>query len=306
MEIIGKKTHPKEKKLYSCIVCEFKCYNKKDYNRHLQTKKHKTLTDKNDENNNINNTVIRKCNICNKIYKTDSGLWKHQQKCKEIQSKKKNSKSTIDTEQVDTSYKEMIMQVVNKNNELQKMLIEQQEQHVRNLEEIIPKINNVTNNTTNTTNNTTNEVNINIFLNEYCKDALNISDFVHSLQLNFDDLENTSNVGHIDGISQIFINGLKDLDMYKRPLHCSDIHTKTLYVKDNDIWEKNDNKLRKAIIVLNDKNMANISSLVDENVSPNDDEKYSKILSTNLITEDVVNKDMEKIIKNVAKEVVIE
>ena len=195
------------------------------------------------------------------------------------------------------------MEVVDKNNELQKMLLDQQKQHAKNLEEIIPKLGNITNNTTN---NTKNEVNINIFLNEYCKDALNISEFVHSLQVKFDDLENTSNVGHIDGISQIFINGLKDLDMYKRPLHCSDLHKKVLYVKDNDQWEKDDTKLRKAIVILNEKNLQNISNVLEENVHHNENEKYSKIISENLISEEIVNKDMEKIIKNVAKEVVIE
>ena len=298
MEIIGKKTHPKERKFYNCKSCDFNCFNKKDYNRHLQTKKHKNLSGILDKTSVIGN--VKKCSICNKIYKTDSGLWKHEQKCIDIANKNKEQETIKEKEE---SFKKIMMEVVDKNNELQKMLLDQQKQHAKNLEEIIPKLGNITNNTTN---NTKNEVNINIFLNEYCKDALNISEFVHSLQVKFDDLENTSNVGHIDGISQIFINGLKDLDMYKRPLHCSDLHKKILYVKDNDQWEKDDTKLRKAIVILNEKNLQNISNVLEENVHHNENEKYSKIISENLISEEIVNKDMEKIIKNVAKEVVIE
>ena len=293
MEINGTKTHPKQKKSYECIPCQFFCHNKKDFNRHLQTKKHKNLC-KSEEN--IKEISEKKCNICNKIYKTDSGLWKHQQKCKQIDKEIK----------AENEYKKIIMEVVDKNNELQKMIIDQQEQHSKNLEKILPKlkVENITNNTTNnTTHNTTNEVNINIFLNEYCKDALNISDFVHSLQSKVDNLENTCKIGHINNISQIFIDGLKDLDMYKRPLHCSDLHKKTLYVKDNNMWEKDDQKLRQAIVVLNEKNIQNISSFVDEDEKK--DESYSKIIAENIISDDEVEKDMDKIIKSVAKEVII-
>ena len=292
MEIDGNKTHP-NKKQYYCEACKFICNNKKDYNRHLKTKKHERNTN-NDIVEEIKN--IHVCSICDKSYKTESGLWKHQQKCK--QKAKEKEKEHI--------YTKVLMEVVEKNNELQKMLIDQEAQHKKNIEKIIPKINNVTNNTTNhTTNNTTNELNFNIFLNEHCKDAINISDFIHSLQVKFADLENTCNNGHVLGISQIFINGLRDLDMYKRPLHCSNSNKKTLYVKDNDMWEKNDEKLRQAIIHLNDKNTQNVPILVEENVPQHDNDRYTKFLSDNLISEDDVNKDMEKIIKLLAKEVTI-
>lgn len=293
MEINGNKTRPNVKKSYECIPCQFFCHNKKDFNRHLQTKKHKNLCESKE---NIKEISKKKCTICNKTYKTDSGLWKHQQKCKQIEKGMK----------AENEYKKIIMEVVDKNNELQKMIIDQQEQHTKNLEKILPrlKVENITNNTTNnTTHNTTNEVNINIFLNEYCKDALNISDFVHSLQTKVDNLENTCKIGHINNISQLFIDGLKDLDMYKRPLHCSDLHKKTLYVKDNNIWEKDDQKLREAIVVLNNKNIQNISSFVDENEKK--DESYSKIIAENIISDDEVDKDVDKIIKCVAKEIII-
>lgn len=289
MEQTGKNTHPKEKKAYSCIPCQFFCYNKKDYNRHLITKKHKNMTvEKICE---LDNNSQKICNICNKKYKTDSGLWKHQQKCK-----------TMKVVKDETDYKKLIIDVVDKNNELQKMLKDQHEQHTKNLEDLLPKLGHVTNNTTN---HTINEVNINLFLNEFCKDALNISDFVRSLQIKFDNLENTCKVGHINNISQIFIDGLKDLDMYQRPLHCSDFHKKTLYVKDNNIWEKDDKKLRQAIVVLNEKNIHNISTIINDSKQYNDDESYTKIISDGLNNDSDVNKDMEKIIKNVAKEVII-
>lgn len=300
MEIIGNKTHP-GRKLFSCEFCNFNCYNKKDFNRHLQTKKHKNLSEENQKKDEkkSKNTFSKNCMYCNKSYKTDSGLWKHQQKCKDNKDSKKNETQNNDEED---KYKQLILDVIHKNNELQKLLVEQAQQHTKNLEKIIPKIkSNVTNN--HTTNNLKNEVNINIFLNEYCKDALNISDFVHSLQVKFDDLENTSKVGFADGISQIFINGLKDLDIYKRPLHCSDLRNKILYVKDKDVWEINDNQFRRAIESLNEKNTQNISSLLDENMNNFQDEK---IITENLINKDTISKNMEKIIKNVAQEVVID
>lgn len=299
MEIIGNKTHPSNKE-YRCDACLFSCGNKKDFNRHLKTKKHeRNMCVSKEEKTALQNI----CEICKRRYKSESGLWKHQQKCRYVAMKiVKGNEEADKREKEENQYTKMIMEVVEKNNELQKMLIEQEIQHTKNIEKIIPKIGNVTNNTTN---NTTNEVNFNVFLNEYCKDAINISDFVHSLQVKFDDLENTCDHGHVRGISQIFINGLKDLDMYKRPLHCSNLNKKTLYVKDNDIWEKNDDKLRQAIINLNDKNTQHVPLLVEENVPQHENDRYIKFISDNLISEDDVNKDMEKIIKILAKEVAV-
>jgi hypothetical protein len=303
MEIIGNKTHP-GRKLFSCEFCNFNCYNKKDFNRHLQTKKHKNLSEekqKKDEKK-TKNTFSKKCIYCNKSYKTDSGLWKHQQKCKDNTS---NTNEKQNNNNEEDKYKQLILDVIHKNNELQKLLVDQAQQHTKNLEKIIPKLqSSVTNN--HTTNNMKNEVNVNIFLNEHCKDALNISDFVHSLQVKFDDLENTSKVGFADGISQIFINGLKDLDIYKRPLHCSDLHKKILYVKDKDVWEMNDKQFRLAVESLNEKNAKNILPLMKENMTSNLDEHNTKIITENVANNETIHKSMDKIIKNVAQEVVID
>jgi predicted MPP superfamily phosphohydrolase len=172
---------------------------------------------------------------------------------------------------------------------------------------MIPKIGN-------TTNNITNKFNMNIFLNEDCKDALNLMEFVDSLKIQMKDLVNTGKSGFVNGITNIFIRGLRELEMHKRPLHCSDLKREVLYVKDNDTWEKeneNKDKITKAINAIKRNNMQQITGWLEENEDTivNDKEKsdeYLQILQQSLGgNEEQQDKNIQKIIKNVAKEVCI-
>ena len=183
-----------------------------------------------------------------------------------------------------------------KNNELTNLLIEQQEQYNKNLQEILPRIGN-------TTHNTKNEVNLNIFLNEDCKDALNMVEFVNSLKIQMKDIENTVNCGYANGISQIFIEGLKALELHKRPLHCSDPINETLYIKDNNVWEldKDKNKIKNAIQNVNKKSAQQMHNLLTDNQNNVDCEN---IIST-IIDSDIKQGENDKIIKNIVKEVTI-
>ena len=176
-------------------------------------------------------------------------------------------------------YKEMFVQMVDQNNELQKTI-----------HEMIPKLGNTTYSQNNTQN-----FNINVFLNEQCKDALNIMDFVNSLQLQLKDLENTGKLGFVEGTSKIIIDGLKELEINKRPIHCSDIQKEILYVKDNDTWEQDDtkNKMKMAIDQINKANMKQIPKWITENPTYAEDEEYMKIIS-NIMKMDGEN-DKEKI-----------
>jgi hypothetical protein len=273
---------PKNAKKYNCKKCDFKCYKKCDYDRHLGTAKHKRIhldtifTPKNAENMYV-------CEKCNKQYKFNSGLWKHKQKCNNNIKYKKNNEN-------DTNFHSMFMAIMEKNNELQTTLLE-----------VLPKIGDTTNS------HNTNNFNINVFLNEQCKDAINIMDFVNSLQLKLKDLECMGKLGFVEGTSKIFINGLKELELHKRPIHCSNINSETLYVKDNDTWEKeNDNKdkMKKAIDGINKANIKQIPHWILENPTYTEDEEYMKIIS-NVIKMDI-EEDKNKIINNVAKETLID
>jgi hypothetical protein len=196
------------------------------------------------------------------------------------------------------------MKVLEQNQELTKQIIE------------LSKQSSVTNNTNNTINNNNNNFSINVFLNETCKDALNITDFVDSLVLSINDLEETGRLGYANGISKIFINGLKNLDIDKRPLHCSDIKRNTLYIKDDNQWIKETNEtplLTKAIKNVSNKNIQTIFECQKLNPHYNDsdskqNDKYNKIICEAMSgsCKEEQLKNYEKIVNKIAKEVVIE
>ena len=193
----------------------------------------------------------------------------------------------------------MFLEMVNQNNEIMDKLLKKDEQ----MDKIIPLIGNNNNNNT--------QFNINVFLNEDCKDALNIKDFVDSLQLQLKDLENTGKLGFVEGTSKIFIDGLNKLEITKRPIHCSDITEETLYIKDNDTWakeNKNNDKMKKAIDEITDANMKQMPEWVKENPTFANDEEYLKVISNimNVMDSNKQNKQKEQIINNVAKEIILD
>ena len=207
--------------------------------------------------------------------------------------KKKCNYEEKEDDNKDLNYKEMFIQMMDKNNELQ-----------QTIKEIIPKIGN-------TTYAQNNNFNLQLFLNEDCKDALNIKDFVNSLQLQLKDLDNTGKMGFVEGTSKIFIEGLNKLEITKRPIHCSDINEEILYIKDNDIWEKenkNNDKMKQAIDEITDANMKQMPEWVKRNPTFANDEEYLKVISNimNVMDNSKQNKQKEKIINNVAKETLID
>ena len=239
---------------------------------------------------------------CGKSYNARNSLWYHKKKCnyeenvEGIQEEEEDKEEEEEEEENDLTYKGMFLEMVNQNKELQGMM-----------KEMIPKIGNNNNIMTNSNNS---QFNINVFLNEDCKDALNIMDFVDSLQLQLKDLDNTGKLGFVEGTSKIFIEGLNKLEVTKRPIHCSDIKEETLYIKDNDTWEKenkNKDKMKKAIDKITDINMDQMPEWVKENPKFANDEEYLKVISNimNVMDKGKQNKQKEKIINNVAKETLI-
>ena len=220
---------PKNPKQYCCKICDYNTCNKKDYKKHEETIKHKTIENpnlayiKNPTNQNI-------CN-CGKIYKHASTLSAHKKKCIGEYILPENEIITPLSVQIPsmldmTNLTNLVIELVKSNTDLQKQMLE-----------VCKNSNNTTinNNNKNSHNKT---FNMQIFLNEHCKDAMNIKDFADSFQLQISDLEKVGHLGYVDGISDIIIKKLNDMDVYKRPIHCSDTKRDTVYVHADDVWTK--------------------------------------------------------------------
>ena len=294
----------KNASIFLCKYCDFRCSNKYDYNRHLSTRKHKSQSQGNkmEKMENAKNAKYICC--CNREYKSVSGLWKHKQKCCE-KIETVNSQNDL-TPQI-------LYDVLNQNKDLHQMLIEQNKTIIE-----MTKNNQTSQNNTIISNNNNNNktFNLQVFLNEQCKDAMNIMDFVESLKLQINDLENVGKVGFVNGISNIIVKNLKALDVDKRPVHCSDSKREVVYVKDENKWEKeneNKQKLRNAIKHIANKN----SKLIPEWKAKNPEciysdskksDQYNKIIVEAMgggMDTDVFTSE-NKIIKNIAKEIIID
>jgi hypothetical protein len=288
---------PKRAKKYNCDICDYKCYKISDLERHKTTLKHKQndqelLLDDPKRAKRATPEYDYKCD-CGKTYKYKQGLWKHKQNCNYDNS---NNKS------------DLIMLLIKENTELKQMVME----IVKN-----GTTNNNCNNTNNiNTTNNNNHFNLNLFLNETCKNAMNINEFVDQIQVKLSDLENTGRLGYAEGISRIFIKGLKDLEVNERPIHCSDGKRETLYIKEGDKWEKDDSnksKLENAIRKVGHKNIRMIPEWKKK--YPDCEDYYSKKnnLYLNIVgnsmcggTEEETETNYSKIKKNIIKEVIID
>jgi DNA-binding ferritin-like protein len=241
------------------------------------------------------------CEKCLNRYKERSGLWRHNKKCG---TENITSNAIIEKKQDDSfDIKQMFLKVIEQNQELQKQVIE------------LCKEKSMTVNNNNTINNNNQKFNMNFFLNEQCKDALDIMDFVNSLHLNLEDLENTGKVGYVKGVSDIFLRGLRELDVYKRPIHCSDLKREVMYVKDNNVWEKDEDKkkMKKAVHYIAGRNFKQIHEWMDQNPDSRDiktkkHDQYMTIVNKCTGGFDAEEDDalFNKVITNVAKEVTIE
>ena len=295
----------KSSNFFECKICNYNTCRKSQYDRHVLTDKHKLLT-----NPNKKVPLHHFTCECGKIYKHQSTLCAHKKKCVKCES---DSKIEINNQQPTN---ELVLTLLNQNMELIKqnqefksMLIEQNNKIME-----IAKEGKTTN--TNCNNNNTNNFNLQFFLNEQCKDALNIMDFINQLQVKLTDLDMVGRIGYTEGISKIFIRGLKELDIFKRPVHCSDLKRETLYVKDKDYWEKDNedkNKMKTAIKFIAAKNFKQLNDWKEENPDSDDYDSKKHMEYHNIIIKaaggsnnEEDDKNFNKIIKNVAKEVTID
>ena len=298
-------------KKYTCEVCDFHTSDKQNYSRHCSTRKHleltnqpKQLTEKTDE---INTHHI--CSHCDKKYTSRVGLWKHSKICKPAE-KENISMVLFDDDVANLPIQNYIMKLVEQN----KLLVDQNQDFKQTMLELVQNQNNTTINNNNKTINNT-QFNLNVFLHQTCKDAMNMSDFIDSLEIDNKSLERVGTHGYVHGISKIFIDGIKKLQVHERPIHCTDLKREVMYIKDNNTWTKDeDNKLfKKALDTVVHRNMVQLLKWEEENPETSNPEsknyEFYFVLarqSTGGGNHDVTARNNEKILKAIAKEVHID
>jgi hypothetical protein len=313
-----------------CDLCNYRCSKKSDFEKHLLTNKHKNLQY---PTLNVANTQNFVCQ-CGKIYKHSSTLYAHKKSCMSINNLETSVETTVETT-VETmvenkvfSYEnfeicDLVKYLMKENTELKILMTEQNskmiEQNSKMIEQqnIVLEIakNGTHNNSHNTHTNSHNKAfNLNFFLNETCKDAMNIMDFVESIKLQVSDLESVGELGYIEGISNIIVKNLNALDVTQRPVHCTDKKRETIYIKDDDKWEKDEEqkKMHKMIKKVADKNARLLPKFTEKypdykNYHSKTSDKYSKIIIEAMGgSGDNDYEKEEKIIKKIAKEILVE
>jgi hypothetical protein len=250
---------------------------------------------------------------CGKVYKHRQSLSVHKKKCNFVDNSYDEPEeiNTITTEnetKSNTIVMKKLLTMLDQQQEVNQKLSKTNEELTQVIKE--GKLNSTVNNTTN------NSFNLNLFLNEKCKNALNISEFIESIQLQLNDLVETGKLGHVDGISRIFVNALNDLDETKRPIHCTDIKRETVYIKDeDDTWKRDNNKLKlkSAINTIADKNLEKIPEWQNDHpnfseIDTQDNQEYIQLTihSIGADSKEETEKNQDKIAKNVLKEVLID
>jgi len=288
---------------FYCEKCDYICSKKSNYERHLLSTKHQKQqkTSKNEQNEqNEQKISIYCCENCGKEYNNRTGLWRHKQKCT-------NTENTTD-EPID---KELILKILKQNSELIKENSDLRKEQT-DIKELILEIvkngtHNITNNNTNTHTNSHNKAfNLNFFLNETCKNAMNITDFVDSIKLQLTDLMEVGEIGYVEGISKIIVKNLNNLDETIRPIHCTDKKRETMYVKDQGEWNKEDDKktnLKKAINKIADKNIRLLPQFREKYPDYNNSCSKQSDIHDKLVIEVMETDDdkKEKIIHNISK-----
>ncbi len=263
---------------FYCEKCDYSSSKKSDFNKHLTTLKHQNL--QNDDKKSPKVATLE-CSGCGKMYSSRQSLHVHKKKCLE----------NLGCEKI--NYEELVLKLVKDNNELKSMVGQV-----------------IENNKSTQINTTNNSFNLNFFLNETCKNAMNLSDFVDSLKLQFDELEHLGEIGYINGMSNIIVSNLNKLDISRRPMHCTDRKRETLYVKDENKWEKEDKEKPKIKNVIKKLSQQHIQLILEYqkqypnylNANSIENNKYNELIQE-LFGHD--EKDVEKIIKKISKEIKI-
>ncbi len=303
---------------YYCDICDYGTCRKCNYDTHIVSMKHcrnvqkqqlsKQIQQNQQNQQKFSNQTLHTCKKCKTQFKSRSGLWKHKKKyCIEIETEDDHDDDNnkymyqgINIRDKDA----LVLHLLKQNGELQNKILE------------MASHSNITNNSHNTTNNIDKCFNLNLFLNETCKNAMNITDFVSSVKLDLDDLETTGRTGYIEGITNIILKNLNKIEQPLRPLHCSDLKREVLYIKDNNEWTKETEEkpiLTKAIKTIANENIKQINKWKEKypdctKAASKKNDLYLKIVSNSMngLTKEEGDKNINKIISNVAKKVIIE
>jgi len=302
---------PKTPKKFQCNYCNYTSNNKKDYSRHLSTDKHIMISN---DNVNDNKLPINKQNICEcgNEYKYASGLSRHKKKCNSNYDVVNINEANTNTNNIHTTDidKELLIKMLLKNQDIMEGVILKNSDVMDKMIEMMPNMGmNISNNSHNTTNN---QFNIQMFLNDHCKNAMNLTDFIQSLPITSETYDSTIENGLTKTITSMMVNGLNDLDILERPIHCTDATRKTLYVKDSDKWEK-DNELLyilNGIKLLSLKQRTLISKWREVNEGWQTDENLQSKM-TNLVFNSMTQiesdeKETGKIIRSISKKVYLD
>ena len=309
MEVI---LSPKIPKKFRCDCCYYYTSNKKDYAKHLLTPKHKkVLGGSNIEMEEVHKIPTYTCE-CSKTFKTHGGLWKHKKKDCSVNNTNlviNHTESDVKNSNNNAADKdELINYLIKENQEFKAMILE-----------IVKKdsCNTINNNISNSNNNNNNKTfNLQFFLNETCKDAMNMKDFIKSLELSLPELEKMGEVGFAEGMSRVFVNRLNNLDITKRPIHCSDVKREIIHIKDDNKWERDNanlDRLRKIIKQLTHKNILRVDDWKKANpgCTEYNSRKNDQYLRLNMeaigpVDEADEKRDFGKIIRRVAESTAID
>ena len=283
-----------------CKICDYTASRKSSFDKHIVSSKHLNRTFSNTLEPESCNKYMFACKKCKKEYRARNSLWYHEKKCN-VEFFTTNEIDKKSPEEIKT-LTNMVMELMKTNSELQKQMIE------------ICKNTSITNITQTNSHNNNKTFNLQFFLNEQCKDAMNISDFANSFDLQLSDLESIGELGYVEGITKLFVDKLNSMDIYKRPIHCSDAKREILYVKDDNKWEReerNNPKLRYAIKTISFRNMK-LAALWSETYPESKDydsrvnERYMKLIKESTGGSGEIADNENKIIRRIAKEIIIE
>jgi hypothetical protein len=304
---------------FYCEICDFGCSKQSNYNKHILTAKHINRTNPHflEQKNAMNIPAHYTCKKCSKKYKARNSLWYHEQQCGLSTTSIEQAKSL----QVDDKMQmNIILELVKQNQDFKDLLIQQSNQMMEQNKTMIEvaknsQINNTINNTSNINNNNK-TFNLQFFLNETCKDAMNMKDFIKSLELSLPELEKMGEIGFAEGMSRVFVDRLNSLDITKRPIHCSDVKREIIHIKDDNKWERDNanlDRLRKIIKQLTHKNILKVDDWKKANpgcteYNSRKNEQYLRINMEAIgpVDEDEVKRDFGKIIRRVAEHTAID
>jgi len=317
-------------KKFECKKCDYCCSKNSEWNKHILTSKHINRTNSGDFEQ--KKTVPVNCNFCDTLYKSRSGLWNHMKKCAVLQKNKndmiskQNEKCYQEQSQIEPIFYngkdisnlkpeecslDIIMHLIKQNDEFKHIMIDQN----KNIVEMMAHTQNVTTNINSHNKTMNNQFNLNLFLNETCKDAMNINDFIDYVTVNLDDFENFGKVGYPKALGEIIVRNLNELDVKIRPIHCSDLKREVLHVKHDGVWHSDDSQkfIKRSITYVANKNIRQRPLWQDENPESKNCltstyERFNNICLASLgpATDEQEADFLKKITSTIAREVVID